>query len=745
VLLLFGATIFLSAGLLFLVQPLVAKVLLPTLGGSPAVWNTCMVFFQVALLLGYGYSHALNRLRLRTATAIHAAVILIPLAALSAYRLSPPAGSTPGEAHPIPWLLGTLALTCGLPFVALATTGPLLQRWFSLTPHPRARDPYFLYAASNTGSVLALLGYPFLLEWLLPLEQQQGVWIGGYLGFVSLTLVCAGVLARRPPQGDSAKQPSAPDSPPPTALEKLRWVALAAVPSSLVLGATQYLSTDIAAIPLLWVLPLAIYLLTFVAAFSQRRPPPLALLDRFWAGAVVWLVLCLLIDARSPILLVFALHLLGLGLACLLLHRRLASERPAPAHLTGFYLWIAVGGALGGSFNALLGPLLFDTVLEYPLMLAAVSFLRPPRPQPKRSDGAEAPPAAPARRWLSAAVPLGALAVYLLLDVALRAAELRDGTAGRLAVGIPVVLVYMAYTQRLAFALGMSVLLGVAQTNPGEAELNRGLLGRDVEVVRTFFGVHRVNQSDGFVALLHGSTMHGLERRDAPGEPLLYYHRFGPAGDVIRHLGQDRRLDRVGLVGLGCGAMAAYASPGQRWTFFEIDPEVVRLAKSHFSFVPQSAGQIEVELGDGRLTLEQRVAPGELGLLLLDAFSSDAIPTHLLTREALRLYLSRLRPDGLLLLHISNRYFDLAPVVATLAAELHLSAVHWLDADGYEDRDAQRVRQGLQASHWVLLARRADQLPALPNRWRPLVAREGDPLWTDDYTDLLAALGKESQ
>lgn len=748
-LILFGLAIFLGAALLFAVQPMAAKAVLPLLGGSPAVWNTAMLFFQTALLAGYAYAHGIGRLRMRVQAPVHAAVVAggLGLVFLTGGLLTDP----PRSAWPVPWLLAWLLATTGPTFFGVASAGPLLQRWFSRTDHPRARDPYFLYAASNAGSFLGLLAYPFVIEPALALPTQRGLWLGGYALFILLIAAC-GLLAKRrdasalatsaaraaeEPKVEPHAGPRERDDARTCWLRRLRWIALAFVPSSLMLGATTHLTTDVAAVPLLWVVPLSIYLLTFILAFSPRLPLRTAPLGRILVIALLALAVALLLEAKQPLWLVAALHLLVLGVGGLFAHRLLAGDRPGTSRLTEYYLLISVGGALGGLFNGLLAPVLFDRVLEYPITLAALALLLPWRRAggaPRRGERAAG------RAWPFAAAIAGGLLVYLVaVEVALAELGIVGGyLVDALAIGAPAILIFIASRSGLAMGACVLVALGVQQFRPSE--------GRVLHRERTFFGVHRVERDDDDYAapahlLLHGTTLHGLELRGPgfEGRPTGYYHPSGPAGAAFAEL-HERRPDgyAAALIGLGTGALADYARPADRMVFHEIDPAVVRIAEDPdlFSFLTRArrsgADLPPVVLGDGRLTIAEH-PEGSLDLVLVDAFSSDAIPVHLLTLEAVEIYLSRLAPDGLLVIHVSNQYLDLEPVVAAAAEALGLEARIWRDILPDERDPTGRV-----PSTWVVLARDAAALGGIGRsvRWFWLNPQKRVRPWTDERSDI---------
>lgn len=736
---LYAATLFASAALLFLVQPMFARLVLPLLGGSPAVWNTAMVFYQALLLAGYAYAHAsIARLGVRRQAAWHLLVLVVPLALLP---IAIPAGWTPpAQGNPAPWLLALMAVAVGAPFFAVSTTSPVVQKWFAASGHARAADPYFLYAASNIGSLLALLSYPLWLEPRLRLVEQTTLWTWGYAALVGLIAACAAVLgrtSRRRLQLSTTSAfpfpaPSSSAAAPPTRLSarrRLRWVLLSFAPSSLMLGVTTYLSSEIAVVPLLWIIPLALYLLTFVVAFASRPLVPRLFLIRTLPIVFVALVMVINMQATQPIGWLMLLHLVAFLVAALLCHGALAADRPEATHLTEFYLWMSVGGVLGGLFNALLAPLLFSTVAEYPVTLVLAAWLA-------LAPASEAVPAPAAWRGRLAdtlwPAGLGLLTAALLLIV--WRLGLRPAPATSILIfGLPALLGFFCSRHPLRFALGLGAMLLAGSFYEGEK-------GHVLHTERSFFGVHRVTEdtAGGYHLLVHGKTLHGRQSLDPArrDEPLTYYHRTGPIGQVLTTYARDARV-AIGVVGLGAGSLASYAVPRQPWTYYEIDPVVERLARDphYFTFLRDSPGELRVVLGDARLTLA--TAPdGALGVLVLDAFSSDAIPVHLVTREAFALYRRKLAPHGLLACHISNLHLDLEPVFANLARDAGLVC---LLRDDTVTSDAETAL-GKSPSVWLALARDPADLAALAadNRWRP-ARPDAHAVWTDDYSSLLSA------
>ena len=734
---LYTLTMFFSAALMFAVQPLFARLALPLLGGSPSVWNTALVFYQATLLAGYLYAHLSTRLLgVRRQALLHAAVLLAPFLVLP---LGIPRDWTPPtDANPIPWLLALLAAIVGLPFFAVSATAPLLQRWFAALRLPSSGDPYFLYAASNAGSFLALLSYPLFVEPLMSLSVQARWWTYGYAILVlligasalSLRRVTDPVPAVRGVAVSSALRDWLP--------RRLRWLLLGLIPSSLMVAVTTHISMDLAAIPLLWIVPLSIYLLTFVLVFA-RRPPP----HRFFVRALPIVALAvtytLVVKASEPLGFVLALHLVLLFVAAMVCHGELARDRPPAEDLTEFYLWMAGGGVLGGMFNALVAPLMFRSVVEYPLMMVAALLIAPlGRPD----HGTRTEHESAGRRWHTGSATMSSV----MRDVALAAAvavltvalvtgiertDLVARTKSLIAFGAPALVTFRFSRRSLRFGLSIAAMLMVG-AHAGESR------GQMLHTERTFFGVHRVtiDSTGAFRQLLHGRTMHGRQSLspDRQREPTGYYGRRGPIGQLFTIV---RRPARVAVVGLGNGSLAAYANPAEPWTFFEIDPAVQRIASDPrwFTYLTDAGGSARIVLGDGRLSLARSAE--RYDVIFLDAYSSEAIPVHLLTREALQVYLSRLAPHGLIVFNTSNRHFNLVPVVAALARDAALECR--VRADPADDPDD--VRNGNTQSEWAVIARTSADLGSLVSdpRWQD-VTRTTAVVWTDDHSNVLSAL-----
>jgi hypothetical protein len=746
-LLLFGLSLFGSAALLFWIEPMFAKMILPKLGGSPSVWNVCLAFYQLVLLAGYIYAHLATRwLGMRQQVILHIGLlsqVLITLPIGGSHLWTPPAA-----ANPIPWLLFLLFGSVGLPFFVISTTAPMLQKWFGMTGHPAAKDPYFLYSASNLGSMVALLGYPFLVEPRWSLAEQSKSWALGYLILAGLISTCAVMVWRssgsRRVHLDSGATPQTEGTPSGSEsagrlrmTQRMRWVLLAFAPSSLLLGVTNYISTDISAVPLLWIIPLAIYLITFILVFA-----PLPLLPhRVMLRAQLYLLLPLMIlffwglKPLPPSLI--PLHLLAFFFTAMVCHGELAKTRPSTIYLTEFYLWLAVGGVLGGLFNALVAPMVFDTLAEYPLVIGLACLLRPS----PNSRGQK-----PNEIWLDLALPLvltailGGLVLFISKPGLGHVLRLDDSGSW---LGLMIILfiscflgfiLYLFCERPIRFGLGVGgVILASFLWTSGQ---NQVLYSE-----RNFFGVLEVvhDAADGYHLLHHGTTIHGAQSLNPTrrGEPLTYYHPTGPVGQVFEMFSNKPNRNRVAIIGLGTGSLACYAAPGQDWTFYEIDPAVARIARDprYFTFLRDCPAKMDVILGDGRLSLAQ--APdSHFDLIVLDVFSSDAIPVHFLTREAINLYLAKLSQGGILLFHISNKYLNLKPVLGDLAAKASLACfVRENRISSLAEEKAKKI-----GSIWAVMARQPNDLGSLSDdrRWEPLPGRPGARLWSDDFSNVFS-------
>ncbi|MBA3849158.1 MAG: ferrichrome ABC transporter permease [Opitutus sp.] len=760
---LYALTIFLGAFLLFLVQPLIGKFILPWFGGSPGVWTTCLLFFQTLLLGGYAYAHYTStRLSPRTQATAHLVLLGLALAWLP---IVPGADWKPGPAdEPTTRILLLLTATLGLPYLLLSATGPLLQRWFHLA-HP-TRSPYRLYALSNIGSLLALVGYPFAIEPLLSRTTQAWVWSAALLVFAVLCGVCAWRIRRLAPAapGDKCRNTvfsegtAGAEEAPPDWSRKFFWLALPAVASVLLVATTSKLCTDVAVIPFLWVLPLALYLLSFILCFDSPRWYRRGYFAAAFVPTGTMAAYLLTADAHAPILRQIVGYNAALFVACMICHGEVYRLRPPPKHLTGFYLSLSLGGALGGLFVAVAAPLLFNDYHELPLglwvlayLVAALCLLQRQRDtalgmgagvllatvllplivMPAQKDGAGLGDCAEgywtAFRGFYGEHPLWAAGVLLVLLWSLR------GSLGRAAEWKP----------RFALLpLVLTAMLGAIffiNATRGDSNL--------VAASRNFYGTLKVRSygEPGSIShnhlLSHGVTTHGLQFASEPYRNWLtsYYGAESGVGLAIGLTEPTSGGRNLGLVGLGTGTVSALGMPGDKLRIYEINPAVLELARERFSFLANSAADVKIVLGDARLSLENELAHDarqDFDVLALDAFSSDAIPIHLLTAEAMQLYLQHLKPDGIIAIHISNRHLDLRPAIEGLARRfnLHLAIL---------SHNPKEEEWWLYRSTWCLLTRDPQRLApeAIRNAMdEPSGATAETVLWTDDHASLIPVL-----
>ncbi len=727
---LFLLTILTGSFLLFLVQPMIARMALPRLGGAPAVWNSAMLVYQALLLGGYAYAHRLAREPARRQAVIHIAMFAVAALwlPLGLVNMNPPA-----DGSPIFWVPWLLIASIGPLFFVVAAQAPLMQRWYAISGNKG--EPYALYAASNIGSFAGLLTYPLLVEPFTALYSQKWVWSAIYVLLMTLVAICAVKIWRT--AGDSPVAAHEETLAPPISWKrKLYWIALAAVPSGLMLSTTSHLTTDLMAMPLLWVIPLSIYLLSFSVAFADNQRPAywisrLAPLVMVVAGSFIFMP-----GSKAAINgLVSSLSLLFV--VAVALHNEMYRTRPAPSQLTSFYLMMSVGGVVGGLFCAIVAPLLFDWTWEHPILILAAAVLLPAIGliTVDRND--------PRVPYLMAG--FGALA--FVLGVSSGVLEPDSFSVGKVIIAAVVIaLAAIVAGFRVPFLLAVAGLLTL---NGGW--FNAQLSLADVRL-RSYFGTYTINASEsGRVRwLTHGTTMHGMQLLDEPTRPISYYSENSGVGKALAQTpalyGPDAS---VGIVGLGTGTLACYSKPGQKWQFFEIDPLMVEIAKDRkaFSFLDRCAPDAAITLGDARLTLAD-VPAAQFDVLALDAFSSDAIPLHLLTQEAFETYGKALAPDGMLLVHISNRYIDLNPVVAAEA-----KANGWHAALRHDTPTEELMGKGVRASQWIALSRDPAKLAQLTgpldsqksryynaDQWLKLDEPSKTRAWTDDYASVLPHL-----
>jgi hypothetical protein len=730
VLVVYTAAIFVSALLLFSVQPLFAKMVLPRLGGSPAVWSVAMVFFQSLLLAGYAYAHYLMQIRSRVIpVAVHLVLLVIALLSLP-LSIASGWGEPPTSGYAV-WLLGLFAVSIGLPFFALAANNPLLQAWFVRTGHPNGPDPYFLYASSNIGSFLALLSYPVLLEPMFTLRTQNLIWTGGY-GLLIVLIAACGLLLLRSPASAAVATPAGETGAPPPWMLRARWIFLAAVPSGLLIAVTAHISTDVAAAPLLWVLPLSLYLLTWVLVFQSRPLLPHKWVLMAQPLAITGVIVLLAVGGEQNLLLTLVGHQLCFFVIAMACHGELARTRPAAKYLTGFYVALSFGGMLGGLFAGLIAPFTFSWVAEYPILLALAALCRPP--------GNERLP-----RWSRWYWPFLAVLALALIAPSYSGGEVMAWLDQRRvwiigAVGVLSALLALGLNaSRWKIFATVVVALVLIRAYPADE-------GR-VETVRSFFGVHKivVTPHGQYHVLMHGTTIHGAEKlQNDDGtpvtgrpEPITYYHKDGGIGQAITAIRERKGAPlRVAVIGLGSGTLTCASEPGESWKFFEIDQSMVDTARDpkYFTYIKNCQPDLKPVIGDARLTFA-REPDGIYDLIIVDAYSSDAIPIHLATKEAMAIYKQKLAPQGAVVMHVSNRHLELSSVVVGIAEANDLQS--WVYSE-----DSGRDNEYIFATSVVVCAREEADVGKLASsdEWALTEADEKQRVWTDDYSNVLGAV-----
>lgn len=735
----FSLGIFVGSFLLFLIQPMVGKILLPGFGGVPAVWTTCMLFFQAALLAGYIYAErSISLLGFRRQSLLH---LLLLLCGLFFLPLDIDLSDIHNAVHqPTFWLFSQLTVSIGYLFFLIAANAPLLQRYYSYSGQDDAVDPYFLYSASNAGSLLALVAYPFLFEPVLRVSQQKGLWSALYLLQIFMVFLCVSRIDRR-------KNAEAPDQNPGTSRPPFRnalmWVFLGFVPCSAMLAVTTHIATDIASGPLLWIFPLSIYLISFILVFAKNPVWREIRWERRLLHGIILSIVVYHFHVFEPFWLIIPLHFLALFLVCMYFHGQLARMRPGTEHLNSYFVWMSVGGIAGGIFNGLIAPLAFATQAEYviTILISGLTISLFSRNDPQHVFG-------------KAEKSLLTIA-YVIMIITLH--ERFPNTENHFfPLGTAQLLAFTIISLSLLFRFRVIKLaLLIVVYLAGQLFGSAGSL--NLLTTRSFFGILKINRIvsqnaekfgrahppvDVFYQLSHGTTIHGIERKVdiRPVFPLAYYSRESPIGAIFRAGRINRASQKIGIIGLGCGTLAWYGRPWQHFDFYEIDPEVIKIAENpaYFSYLKDCRASWKNIVGDARINL-QTVPDKTYDLLVIDAYSSDAVPTHLLTVEAFRLYRSKLKENGVLALHTSNRYFDLPPVIKRICDEIGMRVLVGNDNPKnyslrYDDYDLEMIK----SSQWVAVtdSESVARLLQIFWKWEPMPEKTGMDLWTDDHASL---------
>ena len=721
----YSLTLLLSAALLFSVQPMFSKMILPLLGGTPQVWNTAMLFFQMMLLGGYAYAHGTTKfLSIRAQAAIHIVLLIIFIGVLP---IAIPDGWVPPvDSDPTLWQLSLMLITVGGPFFVLAGSAPMLQRWFTATDHPDANDPYFLYGASNLGSMTALLAYPVVIEPLMKLDQQAMAWAGSYVALIACTILAA-LLVWAHGKKVPISRKAANDEFISWRL-RFKWLVLAFIPSSLMLGVTTFITTDIASVPLLWIIPLALYVGTFIVAFARVPIISKEKVMQIQGILMIVLVVHTIMFMPSPALII-GFHMLLFFFSALACHMELTSSRPRAEHLTEFYLIMSLGGAFGGILNAIIAPKFFVLPLEYALILTVACFMR-------YASGKEIFP-----RKIDMNVGLALVAILLLLISFNINRYEHLAVQGGLTFVIAMCLSFLI-DKRWAFALAIA---GAMLFYPPGHVWGRFIFNDVIHQDRNFFGVMKVVDTNyDQRILLHGTTNHGAQSLNEKYKltPLSYYSPASPLSDIFKYMDKKSGPQEVAVIGLGIGVASCYQNDGRHFDFFEIDSDIARIAENveYFTFLADCGSPYEIILGDGRLTMKDK-PDGHYDMILIDAFSSDNIPIHLLTKEALEMYRSKLKKNGILAFNISNNYLDIEPVLAKAGENMNLNAYARLSDEG----KIEGTELTYYPAHFFAYAPTADFADYLESKkWSHAMFRDGVNLWTDQYSNILSVLNNKS-
>lgn len=724
----FSITLLLSAILLFSVQPMFSKMILPLLGGTPQVWNTAMLFFQASLFCGYGYAHITSRfLRPQIQAAIHVMLLLVFTIILP---IAIPEGWTHTVEHdPALWQLCVMAVAVGGPFFVVSGSAPMLQHWFASTTHKDANNPYFLYGASNLGSMAALISYPVIIEPLFSLGEQSNLWMYGYFALIVLTGACAVLISKNAKANKDAQGSIKESIEPLKASQRLKWIILSAIPSSLMLGVTTYITTDIASVPLLWIAPFALYVLTFIIVFARKQIFSESFIMTLSALAVTGLMIQMIAFKDLAPLALVLMHMIVFFIVILGCHYSLAQSKPQSAHLTEFYFFMSFGGVLGGFFNAMIAPNFFIIPVEYVLALGAAMLMRYSNQSLKTTQFS--------LTFLLAAIGLPILfysGFFFIGKEFLAARILCACLAGFM------LLSFINSRWKFGIIAALSVIIS-------PLALPFSILNTDPDILRdrNFFGVHRINQTKTERILVSGVTNHGTQllAPEYQKTPISYYSEHSPLHDVIEFLDQGSQPQEIAGLGLGVGVIACYPHEGRHFTFYEIDKDIADIAQNpkYFTYLSGCGSSYEIVIGDGRLEVEKE-PDQKFDAVIVDVFSSDNIPVHIMTAEAIQTYMKKLKPNGILVMHVSNNYLDLEPVISQIGKKLDIPVYAKIENTAYEIGDS-----GVESApaHYIVLTHSDKVIDYLKDKnWTQGMFNDGIEAWTDRYSNIISVLRSDS-
>lgn len=729
---LFSITLLLSSTLLFSVQPMFSKMILPLLGGTPQVWNTAMLFFQAFLLAGYGYAHLTSHYLSHKIQAVLHIALLCAFSMILPIMI--PAGWEPAlDTDPTLWQMSVMAAIVGGPFFVVSGSAPMLQHWFSATSHKDAQNPYFLYGASNLGSMVALLSYPTIIEPMMNITQQSNSWMYGYFALIILTSGCAALTWKSTKRITIVEAEYTNTTNKVSTAQRLKWIALSAIPSSLMLGVTTYITTDIASVPLLWILPFALYVSTFIIVFARKQLFTEKQVMTM-SGLAIALLIVQMISLKDivnyyPFLLV-AIHMLVFFTITLACHFNLAQARPQASHLTEFYFFMSLGGVLGGIFNALLAPNFFLIPVEYAIAIAAALIMR---------YSASKDYNATAFKKLN----LNHIIIIVLTAILAYAGFFLISNAHIMALTLCSiftfsVLILTLNTKWLFGSIASAIILCSPVASHISIFNNSNVILRD----RNFFGVHKLIETDKERKFISGITDHGTQllKEEDKLEPLAYYSLHSPLANIFTYMNRQDHPQLIAGLGLGVGVIACYQNPRRSFDFYEIDKDVADLAQNpkYFTYLSDCGSPYKIFIGDGRLeTAKQNDAIYDA--IVIDVFTSDNIPVHIITQEAIEMYLSKLKKDGIIVMHISNKYLDLEPVIHEIAKNINIPAYGKFVSKGLPIKGT-----GVNAypAHYITLTHSAEAIAYIKDHgWTPTIPREGVRAWTDQYSNILNVLG----